>query len=99
MLTLSRCFKCSGYSHIAVRCTNTAACGYCGMQSHETMNCENKVNIKCIYCVMVNEKLGLKYDWKHTVFNSNREVYKRKVEQRQDSVGYEFSKNRVLIGL
>lgn len=34
----------------------------------------------------------LKYYCKHTVFDSNCEVCKRKVEQQQNKVEYDFSK-------
>ena len=46
-----RCMKCQRFGHIERLCHETAVCGKCGRQDHETNTCnEVKENYKCHHC-------------------------------------------------
>ena len=56
---VKRCNKCNGFNHYAKNCIREVCCGYCGSNSHESMNCTNEDQsqheMNCIIC----QKKGL----------------------------------------
>lgn len=52
-----RCYKCQSFGHHSSNCTNTATCGYCGEEGHQTRDCQYKDNSDkkcCINCKHAN---------------------------------------------
>lgn len=88
-VNIMRCFKCCGFYHKAINCRNNVVCGNCGDGNHETKDCTDKENLKCVNCLTVNQKYNLKYHTNHRAYDTNCEVLKKKVEQHKKRVEYE----------
>lgn len=88
-VNIMRCYNCCGFYHKAEQCKNRVACGKCG-EEHLTRNCNNE-NTKCVNCSMACERLNLHLDTKHTAFDIECNVYKKKIQQERNKYQYESS--------
>ena len=52
-ISITQCFKCSGFGHIAAVCENDASCSFCA-GAHDAKDCPNKKALKCVNCVVGN---------------------------------------------
>ncbi|KAL7294839.1 hypothetical protein TKK_0011767 [Trichogramma kaykai] len=48
-VSVTECFKCSGFGHIAAKCPKSACCSHCA-GGHLTEERESRENLKCINC-------------------------------------------------
>ena len=75
-ISITKCYKCQGYGHVALKCTNKTACGYCA-EEHDSRSCPNKDNVdkhRCVLCVNAKEEA------RHKPRDSKCTSYKRKLE-------------------
>lgn len=75
-ISITKCYKCQGYGHIAPKCNNKIACGFCAKE-HDSRSCPDKEDIdkhRCILC------LNAKEDAKHKPRDNKCGSYKRKLE-------------------
>ncbi|KAH1024913.1 hypothetical protein HUJ05_009747 [Dendroctonus ponderosae] len=85
-----KCYNCQGYGHIAPKCTNKIACGYCSAE-HDTRSCPNKEHSekhKCILCVKARIE-----DTKHRPRDGKCLAYKRRMEKYGSNIEFETNVN------
>lgn len=71
-----RCYKCNKYGHFQKDCQDKITCGKC-TGNHNAQECVSNC-VKCINCVLSNEKYKMNLNVNHTVWdNVNCETYKR----------------------
>jgi hypothetical protein len=83
---IARCFKCSGFRHIAKDCRHELACPKCA-GPHELKNCKSTEQ-KCINCMTANKNLGLKLNVSHFAWHRECEVFKRKINSEMKKTEY-----------
>jgi hypothetical protein len=81
-----RCFKCSGYRHIAKECRHEVACPKCA-GAHELSKCESR-EIKCINCITTNKNLNLNFDVLHSAWHRDCPVFVRKINTEMKKIEY-----------
>ncbi|KAH1015643.1 hypothetical protein HUJ04_006993 [Dendroctonus ponderosae] len=87
---ITQCYNCQGYGHIAPKCTNKIACGYCSAE-HDTRSCPNKEHSekhKCILCVKARIE-----DTKHRPRDGKCLAYKRRMEKYGSNIEFETNVN------
>lgn len=77
LISVRRCYNCSGFNHNASICKRNVACPRCS-GDHVIKECTSSI-VCCINCVMANDRLNLGLDVSHEAWNRNCEVYKRRV--------------------
>lgn len=80
-----RCFKCGDFDHKASDCERDEKCLKCGVSDHDTENCKSE-SFKCANCIIANEKLKLKLDVDHFIFDNNCKCLQRKIEQARRKI-------------
>lgn len=83
---VSRCFKCSGFNHIADNCKNETNCPKCA-GSHTKDNCDSSEN-KCVNCISSNNKFKTNYATDHTVFNIKCEAFNKQLELAKTKIDF-----------
>lgn len=87
VLSIMRCYKCSGYQHKARDCKNPVACPKCA-RNHLLDQCTNNTK-ECINCKMASRKLNIKIDCNHEAWDRSCPVYSRKVNTERNKINYE----------
>ena len=82
-----RCFKCGRYNHKVQECKATQTCLKCGESNHKSNECTN-VKLTCINCKESNEKLHLKLNTDHSVYDGSCSVFQRIVESIKRKTNY-----------
>jgi hypothetical protein len=85
-LSITRCYKCSGYNHKSTDCKNNRACPKCS-EDHEEKDCKCETNV-CVNCKMANDKLNMKLNINHGTWDRKCEVFKRKMEVARRRIQY-----------
>lgn len=86
---MQQCQKCAYFGHSTNKCRNNVKCFKCA-GGHLTKDCD-KVEIKCINCLMANKKLDNKRDTNHTANEfHNCESYKTIIGKVIDKTNYPF---------
>lgn len=80
--TILRCFKCLGFNHKAINCTNRKACGKCG-GTHEIKDCISN-DVKCINCEELVKKGILKVKIDHYAFSRNCPAMQKYVKENKN---------------
>lgn len=75
---VTRCFKCSGFNHVAENCNADIVCPKCA-GTHSKNDC-NADESKCVNCVNSNNKFKTNFAVDHTVFSLRCESYKKQLE-------------------
>lgn len=85
-IDLRRCFKCSGFHHIAAKCSaGTHSCPRCA-ESHQLSDCQSNFE-RCINCVNLNKKQpGLNLDINHKAWDKNCTVYKQELDKLRSNI-------------
>lgn len=94
-LDIVRCFRCSGFNHLAKECSAKQICFRCGHEDHTAADCINAGNremIVCPNCDRENRKgqseSGTKLDTCHPPFSNECKVLLKKREERRSMVDY-----------
>jgi hypothetical protein len=77
-ISVKRCFKCLQFGHLVSNCQNELACANCA-GNHKAADCDGRV-IKCINCVVMNQKHNLNLSTNHKSFSEKCSVYKKRIE-------------------
>lgn len=76
-----RCYHCNKFGHLQKECKDKQICAKCTGE-HDSRECQ-EVNVKCINCIVSNQKYGLNLKTNHTVWDvANCETLKR-IEKMQ----------------
>ena len=78
-----QCFNCQQYSHLAIHCTNTQACGFCAA-AHRTQDCKKDTPKKCIFCK------GAYKTWDHRCEFKKKELERIKRAKEETTPRYEI---------
>lgn len=81
-----RCFKCSGFSHLAKDCKNKQACSRCA-GDHKSTQCRSKREC-CINCSTANKKFNLKLDVNHHAYSTKCITLLRKINRFKTKIQY-----------
>lgn len=87
---ISRCYKCCGFSHISVNCSNKVTCSKCAGE-HKYSECKSD-QLKCINCAQANEKFNLKLDCNHHAMSYKCETLQRKLLQFSKNIQFSEAK-------
>ncbi|XP_063227430.1 uncharacterized protein LOC134533746 [Bacillus rossius redtenbacheri] len=83
-ISVSRCYKCQSYGHIASKCHGNLTCSICSEQGHKYQECGKKQDgDKCINCRKENR------EYCHRVDSTECPVYKRFLKKEQEKITYE----------
>ena len=82
------CFKCKGYNHRAVNCTEKEVCLNC-LNEHRTDSCNLAPIKKCINCIRSNKKLNLSLNVNHDTMDKSCPGYIHYLEQKKKQIGYQ----------
>ena len=84
-VTVSRCYKCQGYGHVAKYCrVNYEIWAHCAESGHSTKECTNKSgHASCVNC----RKAGKKGD--HAAFSVNCPMHTKALEALVSRTQYE----------
>lgn len=85
-VSVTRCYKCWGYSHFAKECKNETACKKCA-GNHEYVECPNNFK-KCINCTRNAKKWNINIACEHEATNTECEAYKRIVNKLKKNIKY-----------
>ncbi|XP_055388350.1 uncharacterized protein LOC129616828 [Condylostylus longicornis] len=86
-ISVKRCFKCNGFNHKSTECRNEETCLKC-TKNHKTSECTEKPVDICVNCKRANEKFKLGLDIKHNSLSKQCEVYKKKLNELKQKIGY-----------
>lgn len=76
--SITRCYKCARYGHIAIKCENNLTCINCA-GPHRISDCESNTQ-KCINCEETNRKVKKALKTDHSASDPNCPCYRRIVE-------------------
>jgi hypothetical protein len=76
-----RCYKCNKYGHKANDCKGEVTCPICS-EKHVLKECKNNTK-KCVNCTNANEKLKLKLNTDHEVWDRNCASFIRILETQK----------------
>lgn len=80
-----RCFKCSGYYHVAKDCKKEVVCGKCA-EKHVTNECKSETR-KCVNCEEKIKSFKFKnINSNHSAFNTSYPYYKRELEKQKSKI-------------
>lgn len=83
--SISRCYKCQRFGHMAKDCKGPETCGHCANEGHSYKDCPNKkLSPKCVNCQ--RNKLTNT----HATNSEKCLTYVREKRRIQDKIGYEF---------
>lgn len=85
-LNVFRCFKCNGYNHKQVNCTNKLSCKVCAGNHHSSV-CRAKTE-NCINCKTANDKFGVKLKINHAATSDKCSIYQKKLEAMRRQIKY-----------
>lgn len=85
-LNVFRCFKCHGFNHKLINCTNKITCKKCA-GSHDFSQCTSDREI-CVNCKVANEKFNLRLNVNHAVTSEKCSVYKKRREAERRKIKY-----------
>lgn len=80
--SVTRCFKCNGFGHMASSCMYRERCGKCAEEGHETRICKSTAPPKCTNC----KRFGKPHD--HDVRDVSCPCYVRALEQQLKRTNY-----------
>jgi hypothetical protein len=86
-ITVTRCYNCQRYGHIAKNCNSPQACGFCSSSDHEASKCPNRdnpSNHRCVNC----QRSGAKDTAHHTASNMCP-IYIHRLQDIINSTTYE----------
>lgn len=86
-ITVTRCFNCSGFNHVAGNCTRPKICPKCAGE-HNLIQCESEIQ-KCINCINSNIQLHLNLETNHAVWSRDCQVYQRKLSFKKQKINYQ----------
>lgn len=85
-LNVFRCFKCNGYNHKQVNCTNKLSCKVCAGNHHSSV-CRAKTEM-CVNCKTANDKFGVKLRTNHAANSDKCSIYVKKLETVRRQIKY-----------
>jgi hypothetical protein len=85
-LSITRCFQCSGYSHISKDCRRRPTCPKCNGE-HQLTECQSS-ELKCANCVFENLRLSLNLDIKHAAWDRCCKTMQKKMENKKKIIDY-----------
>lgn len=80
--SVTRCFKCNGFGHMASSCMYRERCGKCAEEGHQTKACKSTSSPKCANC----KRFGKPHD--HDVRDGSCPCYARAIEQQLRRTNY-----------
>ena len=83
---ITRCFKCSGFGHMAKECRNNLTCSFCA-GPHKYSECTSDVP-RCNNCILANKKSRQKLDIDHESTSKECPSYNRVVCIQQSKINY-----------
>lgn len=83
---VTRCFNCSGFNHVADKCSRPKVCPKCA-DEHNINQCNSTVE-KCINCINSNINLHLNLETNHAVWSRDCQVYQRKLSFKRQKINY-----------
>lgn len=87
-LSVLRCFNCSGYYHVAEKCSNASFCMKCGQGGHKADQCQN-TGVCCPNCLEFNKKFKLNLNTNHSAFDKqNCTVMIKKLDAARKQTNY-----------
>lgn len=87
-ISMTRCYKCCGFGHMAKDCKNKQACSKCG-EDHKHSECKSS-ELKCINCCVLKEKLKIDLDVKHSAYDKNCQIFKKRYSQLKEKFSVRF---------
>lgn len=85
--SVTRCFKCSRFSHIEKNCkSNKESCPKCA-GDHKLKDCKSNV-LKCVNCVNANEQHGKNYDVNHACWSKDCVSLQSKLKFLKKGINY-----------
>ncbi|KAK9700810.1 hypothetical protein QE152_g31016 [Popillia japonica] len=84
-----RCYKCSGFGHLAKNCRSPTSCPKCA-GDHALQDCSS-ADPKCVNCVRSNDKYQTNYSVNHSVFDKTCPIYQNNVKHAQNITNYELA--------
>lgn len=85
------CYKCNKYGHSYKKCRNKICCGFCS-KDHDSKNCTDKNDLKCINCSECNHKYNLKLNTTHAASDKeNCKTYMYLVKRNIQKTNYPFN--------
>jgi len=92
-ISITRCFKCLGFSHSRDKCDSQIFCSECGKEGHDYKSCKSDSGHKtCINCVRYNQKLNTNQtpvDTKHDAFYGSCPTLNRMKNLIMSKINYE----------
>lgn len=81
-ISISLCFKCSGYNHSSKKCTNEVKCAFCAGNHLSTECSSSKIKqVSCANCSYANQNYGKSYNIHHCAGDTQScEILKKKIE-------------------
>ncbi|XP_071580811.1 uncharacterized protein, partial [Temnothorax nylanderi] len=89
-ISVSRCFKCWGYYHIAKDCTRLETCYKCA-GNHKANECTTAKK-RCVNCTYKNQTYNLNINVEHEALDSEFPTFKKVLEEEEKRAGWEDSK-------
>jgi hypothetical protein len=90
-VTVTRCYLCQGFGHIAKHCASNKFCGYCASTDHESRNCRHKDDAsqhKCVNCL----RFSMKENSHHTASNECP-IYKNRLNNIINETQYDIEES------
>jgi hypothetical protein len=85
-LDVMRCYKCQGFGHKSMKCTNETICAKCGGK-HEYKECKSEIE-QCVNCMNVNKTANMNLDVNHIAWSNTCSVLRRKETLERRRVEY-----------
>lgn len=82
LTSLTKCFKCCGFSHKLADCRNRLACMRCGNE-HISKDCKSET-FKCINCDSISKKFKTQYDSAHPAWSQSCPIYLKKLKSESE---------------
>ncbi|KAK9719213.1 hypothetical protein QE152_g22861 [Popillia japonica] len=81
-VTVSMCFNCCNFGHVAKHCNNGVCCHKCG-ENHDSRECPESQNLNCPNC----KKLRLP-ERKHSARDPKRSAYLKNLNKQKQYINY-----------
>lgn len=80
------CYKCYGYGHKTINCTNNQICSFCA-GNHIFWNCKQE-NPLCNNCRIYNERYKTNINCAHEAISTQCIIHKRKINEIKERTNY-----------